>query len=84
MGDLVVVRKQGFSDGQSKKLQPKYKGPFRIVKRLGNDRFLVKELVGSGRSRRAKFENVESAERLKKWVPAGGKSDSSEEDVEEE
>lgn len=84
IGDIVVVRKQTFSDGQSKKLQPKYKGPFRIVKTLPNDRVVIRELAGSGRSRRAAFENIESVEHLKRWVPPGAKSDSSEVSEEEE
>lgn len=84
VGDLVLVRKQSFGDGQSRKLLPKYKGPFRIIKQLPNDRFVVKELTGSGRSQRAGFENVESVEHLKRWIPPGGKSDSDDDDYGDE
>lgn len=84
VGDLVLVRKQSFADGQSRKLLPKYKGPFRISKHLPNDRYVVKELTGSGRSRRSGFENIESVEHLKKWIPPVGKSDSDDDDNEGE
>lgn len=71
--DLVVVKKPKIGEG-SKKLLPNYKGPFRITKRLPNDRYLVEEIVGSTRSRGAKFRKVEAVDHLKPWVPGGGVS----------
>lgn len=43
--DLVMVKRiSTISTGQSTKLQPNFKGPFRISKVLPNDRYLVQDL----------------------------------------
>ncbi|KYB25917.1 hypothetical protein TcasGA2_TC034104 [Tribolium castaneum] len=45
-GDLVLVRAEVPSTGQSRKLSPKYRGPYEIVKFIGNDRYLVQDIEG--------------------------------------
>lgn len=75
-GELVLVKKQRTGEG-SKKLLPHYKGPFKIVKTLPNDRYILEEIEGSHRSKRAPYKNVEAVDKLKKWVPETGISSSS-------
>ncbi|KAH0818604.1 hypothetical protein GEV33_004187 [Tenebrio molitor] len=43
-GDLVLVRTEVPATGQSRKLSPKYRGPYEIVKFIGNDRYLVQDI----------------------------------------
>lgn len=68
-GDLVLV--QITSDpatGSSKKLHPKFKGPFRIHQVLMNDRYEVEDLrEGCRRSR-----TVAAADRMKPWITIQG------------
>lgn len=68
-GDLVLV--QITSDpatGSSKKLHPKFKGPFRIRKVLINNRYEVEDLrEGCRRSR-----TVAAADRMKPWITIQG------------
>lgn len=82
MGELVAVRKQRTGEG-SKKLLPYYKGPYKITKKLPNDRFVVEEIEGSSRRRRTPHTNVEAVDKLKKWIPNEGISSSSSDDEEE-
>lgn len=77
--DLALVLRSKVGEG-SKKLLPNYRGPFRITKKLPNDRYVVSELEGSYRSQRAPFKSVEAVDHLKPWTPIGGVSSSEEED----
>ncbi|KAL0828840.1 hypothetical protein ABMA28_003751 [Loxostege sticticalis] len=43
VGDLVRVERQVPSSGQSRKLVPKFQGPYRIVNVLGNDRYQIED-----------------------------------------
>lgn len=67
LNDIVLVDKPSHGEG-SKKLAPLYKGPFQITKILPNDRYVVKEIVGSKRSRRP-LTSVEAADKLRRWQP---------------
>ena len=65
VGDLVVTKIASIpANGTSKKLLPKYKGPFKIVEALANDRFRIKENIHSTRSR-VPYEAVVAMEHLK-------------------
>lgn len=77
-GDLVVVLRKPVGDGGSRKLLPKFKGPFKIEKVLPNDRYAVVEIPGSTRSKKAPFKSIESVEHLKRWMTKGDMSSSSE------
>lgn len=68
-GDLVLV--QITSDpatGNSKKLHPKFKGPFRVRRVLINDRYEVEDLREGGRRSRT----VTAADRMKPWITVQG------------
>jgi transposase InsO family protein len=66
-GELVVVRKvRTTNEGSSKKLLPKYEGPFKIQRVLPHDRYVVSDLEGSRRSQRA-YSGVHSVDKLKHY-----------------
>lgn len=64
VNDLVMVRKTDFgSSGGPKKLIPKFKGPFRIVKTLDKDRYIVTDLSDNKKS-----TNTVAVDSLKPWI----------------
>lgn len=78
VGDLVKITKTNFqNDGKSKKLLPKFIGPFKVTKCLGNDRYQISNVPGF-KSR--KYETVIAADRMRPWIHIQaldlGKSDS--------
>lgn len=67
-GDLVLIKIQSQSnDGKSRKLLPVFKGPFRVKKIMGNDRYEVTDIKGSERSLK-KYTGVTAAENMKPWI----------------
>lgn len=67
-GDLVKLLKPTPSnDGKSKKLLPKYTGPFRITKVLDNDRYEVASIVGTNIAKK-NYSNIWAADRIKPWI----------------
>lgn len=65
VGQYVLVRKpKGSNDGKSRKLEPRFKGPFLVTQVLDNDRYVVEELPGSRRSRKA-YIGIYPSERMK-------------------
>lgn len=63
------------NDGKSKKLLPKYSGPFRVTEVLENDRYKVSSIKGSNITQK-EYSNVWAADRIKPWITTH--SDSSE------
>jgi transposase InsO family protein len=64
-GDLVTVVKTDFpATGESRKLLPKFKGPYRITAKLPNDRYAVSRV--SAKYRRC--PTVVSVDKLKPWI----------------
>lgn len=64
VNDLVMVRRNDFgSNTGPKKLIPKFKGPFRVVKILPNDRFVVADLRNTKQS-----TSIVAIDSLKPWV----------------
>ncbi|XP_024891342.1 uncharacterized protein LOC112467105 [Temnothorax curvispinosus] len=68
-GDLVLVRiTSDLATGSSRKLYPKFKGPFRIHKILINDRYEIEDL----RENRKRGRTVAAADNLKPWITIQG------------
>lgn len=64
-GNVVLVRRvQASNEGSSKKLLPKYDGPFEISKVLDHDRYVVSDLKGSTRSQK-KYTGIYPSDKLK-------------------
>lgn len=64
-GDLVLMRiTSDPTTGSSRKLHPKFKGPFRVRKVLMNDRYEVEDLREGYRRRRT----VAAADNIKPWI----------------
>jgi transposase InsO family protein len=65
--DLVLVLITSTQNsGSSKKLLPKFRGPFRVVAALFNDRYVVEDL----REGRYKSRTVVAVEKLRPWTSA--------------
>jgi len=45
-GNLVVVENEPAATGESRKLEPRYLGPYIVVKVLGNDRYVIEDIPG--------------------------------------
>lgn len=70
-GDLVLIRVTcNAATGVSQKLLPKWRGPFRVVKVLDNDRYEVRDIPGATRSRVA-YQGVCGAENMRPWIRLG-------------
>lgn len=63
-GDLVRLARQAPHDGKSQKLSVKYQGPYRILKVLRNDRFVVEDDSQKGR----RYEAVVSIDKIQPWM----------------
>lgn len=67
IGDLVrIIRAIASGTGQSKKLESKCQGPYRIKKILPNDRFVVEDTPLTRKGRR--FESVVSIDKIFPWL----------------
>lgn len=78
VGDLVKILKPiAHNDGKSKKLLPKFSGPYKITKVLENDRYEVSSIEGSNITQK-NYCNIWAADRIKPWITAIVNNDSSE------
>lgn len=68
-GQLVMIRYEAPSTGQSRKLVEKYRGPYEVVKEIGNDRYLIQDIEGEQQSQRI-YKGIIGIDRLK-IVPRG-------------
>lgn len=70
-GEVVMVMKTDSPNtGTSRKLLPKFKGPFRITKVLFNDRYEVQDMRENSR----KLKTVVAVDKIKPWVIMRGRS----------
>ncbi|KAL4718086.1 hypothetical protein ACJJTC_005710 [Scirpophaga incertulas] len=70
IGDLVRIERNLVdkdSIGKSKKLLPKFHGPYRILKILPNDRFLVEDTPLSRRGSK-RYENIVALDKMHPWL----------------
>lgn len=79
-GDLVRVERQiNSNDGKSKKLLPRYQGPYRIVKSLSKDRFVIEDTPIT-RKNNKRYETIVSVDKLRPWLNLTTDLDSSSEE----
>lgn len=70
VGEQVVLRRNAYAnEGKSKKLLPKYGGPFVVTKVLDHDRYLIEDLPGTRRARK-KYQGICPADKLKSYTAA--------------
>lgn len=66
-GDLVRVERHVPHDGKSQKLVVKYQGPYRIMKVLPNDRFLIEDTPMTRKNNR-RYEAIVSIDKIQPWM----------------
>lgn len=81
-GDLVMIPNNNPDKGKSKKLAPKFRGPFKVTRVLEKDRYEVSSI--HGHSNRT-YQNIFPADHLKPWItmetsPAGSETVSADDD----
>lgn len=75
--DMVLVRRSiANNDGKSKKLLPKFSGPYIVKKVLDHDRYLVTDLPGAKRSQKV-YTGVYPVDKLKMYIVAESSNDES-------
>lgn len=65
VGDRILARTiPTTNDGRSKKLLPRYSGPYVIIKKLDHERYLIEDPEGSSRSQK-KYRGVVAVDKMK-------------------
>lgn len=67
VGDLVRIERQVQHDGNSQKLVAKYQGPYRILKLLPNDRFVIEDTPLSRKNNR-RYEGIIALDKIQPWL----------------
>lgn len=65
-GDLVLLEAPLQSTGESRKLQPKYKGPYVVKKALRFDRYVIEDVDGAQYTRR-RYSTIAASDKMKPW-----------------
>lgn len=65
VNDMVLVAKDHYVTGGSRKLEPRFKGPFIVSKVCANDRYQITTVPGFDTPK--KFTTIYSADRIKRW-----------------
>lgn len=66
-GDFVLIRDAQAKPGINRKLKPKYKGPYQVIKVLNNNRYVVRDIAGFNVTPRP-YNSILSSDRMKPWV----------------
>lgn len=66
-GDYVAIRHTSTTPGSSKKLDPKFRGPYEIHKVLPHDRYVVRDVDGC-QITQIPYNGILEANKLRKWV----------------
>lgn len=66
-GDLVMIRNFQVGVGESRKLTPKFKGPYKIVKVLRNDRYIVADVEGFQKTNKP-YQGVWECSNIRPWI----------------
>lgn len=66
-GDLVRVERQLPHDGQSQKLVVKFQGPYRVLKALPNDRYVIEDTPLSRKNNR-RYEAIVAVDKMQPWL----------------
>lgn len=69
-GDFVVIRNVDTTIGTSKKLIPKYRGPYVVHKVLENDRYVIKDIENCQLTQ-IPYNSVLEAARMRLWMKPG-------------
>lgn len=80
-GSVVFMKSAPTATGESTKLQPKYRGPLVIIKRLPSDTYHVADLNDGAEGRR--YAATAHASQLKLWKPSNSESDDGSDSEEE-
>lgn len=67
VGEYVVIKNVDTSVGTNKKLTPKYRGPYRITKKLDHDRYIVEDLENY-QVTQMPYHGVLDSSRIKRWI----------------
>lgn len=67
VGDLVSIEREIQSTGQSRKLIPKFQGPYRVVEVLGNDRYRIEDTPITKKGNR-KYSAIIAVDKMKRWM----------------
>jgi len=65
--DYVLIRDTRNQPNENSKLKPCYKGPYRISKVLGNNRYVVKDIPGFNITQKP-LDTILSSDKLKTWI----------------
>lgn len=66
-GDYVLIKNVDVTPGVNKKLIPRYKGPYQVLKTLENDRYVIVDIPDFQLTQKP-FESVLGPENMKPWL----------------
>lgn len=66
-GDLVLLKAEHTATGQSRKLLPRFKGPYKVTRALPNDRYEVTD-PDTTKVTQKPFRSIYAADKMKPWL----------------
>nr|CAI5845212.1 unnamed protein product [Callosobruchus analis] len=77
-GDLVMIRREASSTGESRKLMEKYKGPYIVTEKLPFDRYRIEDMPETQRTQKF-YKSVVAVDCMKRFMAPQSEDDSDEE-----